>query len=98
VAYVFNIPCRGNAKLEHIVEKVKNDLKLQTFWKCSNVMAIDRLGYTDHGPTHVKIVANSALKLLRILFLKKILIKLNSLRVCARVRYCFLRVWVSECD
>ncbi len=30
-------------------------------------MAIERLGYTDHGPTHVKIVANLALKLLRIL-------------------------------
>ncbi len=30
-------------------------------------MAIDRLGYTDHGVTHVKIVANSALKILRIL-------------------------------
>lgn len=73
MAYVFNIPCRGNAKLEHVVEAVKNDLKLQTFWKCSNVMAIDRLGYTDHGPTHVKIVANSALKLLRILVGKKIL-------------------------
>jgi len=25
------------------------------------------MGYTDHGPTHVKIIANSALKLLRIL-------------------------------
>jgi len=31
------------------------------------VMAIERMGYTDHGPTHVKIVANLALKLLRIL-------------------------------
>jgi metal-dependent HD superfamily phosphatase/phosphodiesterase len=30
-------------------------------------MAIDRMGYTDHGPTHVKIVANSALKIFRIL-------------------------------
>jgi metal-dependent HD superfamily phosphatase/phosphodiesterase len=30
-------------------------------------MAIDRLGFTDHGPTHVKIVSNLALKLLRIL-------------------------------
>jgi metal-dependent HD superfamily phosphatase/phosphodiesterase len=30
-------------------------------------MAIERMGYTDHGPTHVKIVANLALKLLRIL-------------------------------
>jgi metal-dependent HD superfamily phosphatase/phosphodiesterase len=42
-------------------------MKLQSFWKCANVMAIERMGYTDHGPTHVKIVANLALKLLRIL-------------------------------
>lgn len=73
MAYVFNIPSRGNTKLEHVVEEVKNDVKLQTFWKCSNVMAIDRLGYTDHGPTHMKIVANSALRLLRILVERKVL-------------------------
>jgi metal-dependent HD superfamily phosphatase/phosphodiesterase len=35
-------------------------------------MAIDRLGFTDHGPTHVRIVANSALKLLRILIDRKV--------------------------
>jgi metal-dependent HD superfamily phosphatase/phosphodiesterase len=35
-------------------------------------MAIDRMGYIDHGPTHVKIVANSALKILRILINNKI--------------------------
>jgi metal-dependent HD superfamily phosphatase/phosphodiesterase len=67
LSYVFNIPFRGNAKLEHVIHKVKEDTRLQTFWKCANVMAIDRMGYTDHGPTHVKIVANLALKLLRIL-------------------------------
>ncbi len=72
VRYVFNIPFHGNTKLEHVVEEVKKDLKLHTFWRCSNVMAIDRLGYTDHGPTHVKIVANSALKLLRILIGRKV--------------------------
>ncbi len=33
-------------------------------------MAIDRMGYTDHGPTHVKIVANSALQILRVLVKK----------------------------
>ncbi len=49
------------------MEAVREDKELQTLWKCSNVMAIDRMGYTDHGPTHVKIVANSALQLLRIL-------------------------------
>lgn len=71
-AYVFNIPFRGNSKLIRIIDEVKKDVKLQTLWKCSNVMAIDRMGYTDHGPTHVKIVANSALKLLRILVDKKV--------------------------
>ncbi|MCW4045606.1 MAG: HD domain-containing protein [Candidatus Bathyarchaeota archaeon] len=35
-------------------------------------MAIDRMGYTDHGPTHVKIVANLALRLLRILAEKQV--------------------------
>jgi metal-dependent HD superfamily phosphatase/phosphodiesterase len=67
VSYVFNIPFRNNAKLKHVIDRVKEDVKLQSYWKCANVMAIDRMGYTDHGPTHVKIVANLALKLLRIL-------------------------------
>jgi hypothetical protein len=67
MSYVFNIPFRKNNKLEQIMESIKQDLMLNSYWKCANVMAIDRLGITDHGPTHVKIVANLALKLLRIL-------------------------------
>jgi metal-dependent HD superfamily phosphatase/phosphodiesterase len=59
-----------NEKLRKIIDSVKEDVELQTFWHCSNVMAINRMSYTDHGPTHVKIVANSALKLLRILIRK----------------------------
>jgi metal-dependent HD superfamily phosphatase/phosphodiesterase len=72
MSYVFNIPFRNNNKLKHIINEVKKDTKLQTLWRCANVMAIDRMGYTDHGPTHVKLVANSALKLLRILTDKKV--------------------------
>jgi len=72
VSYVFNIPVRDNIKLKHIIDYVKGDVKLQTFFKCANVMAIDRMGYTDHGPTHVKVVTNSALKLLRLLVDKKV--------------------------
>jgi metal-dependent HD superfamily phosphatase/phosphodiesterase len=67
VSFVFNIPFRSNAKLKHVIKQVREDVKLHSYWKCANVMAIDRLGYTDHGPTHVKIVANLALKLMRIL-------------------------------
>lgn len=73
VSYVFNIPYRDNAKLKQVMEKIKEDKKLQTYWKCCNVMAIERMGYTDHGPTHVKIVSNFALKLLRILVEKKLI-------------------------
>lgn len=72
MSYVFNIPFRDNHKLEHVIACVKKDVRLQTLWKCANVMAIDRMGFTDHGPTHVKIVANSALKLLRILVDNKV--------------------------
>jgi hypothetical protein len=71
-AFVFNIPVGENRKLQHVINEVKKDAKLQALWRCSNVMAIDRMGYTDHGPTHVKIVANSALKMLRILIEKKV--------------------------
>jgi len=67
VSFVFNIPFRKNVKLKHVIKRVKEDVKLHSYWKCANVMAIDRLGYTDHGPTHVKIVANLALRLMRIL-------------------------------
>ncbi len=67
MSYIFNIPYKENQKLKQVVEKIRHDKKLHTYWRCSNVMAIERLGYTDHGPTHVKIVANMALKLLRIL-------------------------------
>jgi len=72
LTYVFNIPFHNNLKLKHVIEMVRKDVRLWTFWKCANVMAIDRLGYTDHGPTHVRIVANSALKILRILVDNKV--------------------------
>ena len=67
MSYVFNIPFRRNRKLKQIMASVQQDSLLNSYWKCCNIMAIDRMGYTDHGPTHVKIVANLALKLLRIL-------------------------------
>jgi len=49
------------------MQRVSEDRKLQAYWRCANVTAIDRMGFSDHGPTHIKIVANSALRMLRIL-------------------------------
>ncbi|MDD1775964.1 MAG: HD domain-containing protein [Candidatus Methanomethylicus sp.] len=61
----FNLPIQENTKLKQIMEKVVLNPRLNTLWQVSNVTAISRLGYTDHGPIHVKIVANLALKILR---------------------------------
>ena len=43
------------------------DLELHTLWQCANINAVDRSGITDHGEVHIKIVANIALKLIRLL-------------------------------
>jgi hypothetical protein len=69
----FNIPFKKNEKLRELILKVKKDSEINTLLKISNINAIDRMGYNDHGPTHVKIVANSSLRILRILIKKGIL-------------------------
>ena len=61
------IQTKGNKKLETVVARAMNDVELNTLWKASNVMAIERMGFNDHGPTHVKIVAATALKMLRLM-------------------------------
>jgi len=61
------LPVGGNLKLKALVERIDKDAQLQTYWQCSNMIAIDRLGINDHGPIHIKIVCNLALKILRLL-------------------------------
>ncbi len=63
----FTVPVEKNEKLKKVVERINQDVELKTLWKASNIIAIDRMGLNDHGPVHVKIVANLALKILRIL-------------------------------
>jgi len=64
---VFNIPFNNNRKLEEFVKLADSSKALQAYWRASNVMSIERLGYSDHGQVHVKIVANIALRILRML-------------------------------
>jgi metal-dependent HD superfamily phosphatase/phosphodiesterase len=56
-----------NQKLAQIIQLVERDRELEQLWKSSNIMAINRLGYTDHGPVHAKIVAENCLALYRLL-------------------------------
>ena len=64
---VFSVPARHNPKLQALVERVNADEELWQLWRCANVNAVDRLGISDHGEVHIRIVANAALKLLRLL-------------------------------
>ena len=62
-----NVPTRHNEKLKQVVKRVNQDVELQQLWRCANVNAVDRSGITDHGEVHVRIMANAALKMLRLL-------------------------------
>ncbi len=61
------LPVRRNEKLRQVIGRVNADDELYALWLASNVNAIERLGMTDHGPVHVKIVANIAVRMLRLL-------------------------------
>src|SRR5688572_15613314 len=62
-----NVPDRHNPQLHKFIEMVNADDEVYALWLAANVNAIERLGMTDHGPVHVKIVMNIAVKLLRLL-------------------------------
>lgn len=62
-----HLPTRHNQKLQQLVARVNEHSELHALWRICNVTAVDRLRMTDHGPVHVQIITNVALKLLRLL-------------------------------
>jgi len=62
-----NIPFRNNKKLKDLVTRINGDQELWQIWKCANVNAVDRSGISDHGDVHIRIVANAALRIIRLL-------------------------------
>ncbi len=67
MALPFEVPIAGNQILAKVVRNINADKELKVYWRASNITAIDRLGFNDHGPMHIRIVARSALKMLRLL-------------------------------
>jgi uncharacterized protein len=65
--FLIRIPARHNPKLKKIIDRVNADDELYTLWQAINYTAVKRLGMSDHGPVHVQIVVNIALKFLRLL-------------------------------
>lgn len=64
---VMAVPDRHNPRLRSLMERVNADDELYGLWLGANVNAMERLGMTDHGPVHVKIVMNLAVRMLRLL-------------------------------
>jgi uncharacterized protein len=63
----FRIPVKDNQKLTQLVERIVADAELNQLWKSANVNAVDRLGISDHGEIHIRIIANAALRVFRLL-------------------------------
>jgi metal-dependent HD superfamily phosphatase/phosphodiesterase len=61
------VPDRHNPKLQKVLELVNADDDLYGLWIAANVNAVERLHMSDHGPVHVKIVMNMAIRMLRLL-------------------------------
>ncbi len=64
---LIRLPARHNPRLQEIVDRINGDDELYTLWQVMNVNAVQRLGMSDHGPVHLQIVANIALRLLRLM-------------------------------
>lgn len=65
--FLIRVPARHNPRLQKIIDRVNTDDELYTLWQVVNLNAVKRLGTSDHGPVHVQIVTNIALKLVRLL-------------------------------
>ena len=64
---IIRVPARHNPRLQQVIDRVNADDELHMLWQVTNVNAVQRLAMNDHGPVHVQIVTNIALKLLRLL-------------------------------
>ncbi|MBC7237174.1 MAG: HD domain-containing protein [Chloroflexi bacterium] len=64
---IWQLPARHNGKLQALMERISADAELIQLYKCANINAVDRSGMNDHGEVHIRIVANAALRILRLL-------------------------------
>jgi metal-dependent HD superfamily phosphatase/phosphodiesterase len=49
------------------MDRINADLELHQLWRCANINAVDRSKISDHGEVHIRIIANIALKICRLL-------------------------------
>ena len=55
-----------------LVNIIERDEEVKALLEMSNINAVGRLGYNDHGPVHAKIVAGTSLEILGLLLKKNV--------------------------
>lgn len=61
----FGVPTRGNRRLERLLERAAADQQVLAWWHMQQTTS-ERLGMSDHSWVHIQIVANIALRILRL--------------------------------
>jgi uncharacterized protein len=64
---MIRLPAKKNPVLQQVLARINDDEDLHTIWRCQNINGVDRMGMSDHGPTHMQIVVNTSLRILRLL-------------------------------
>ncbi|MEM0027011.1 MAG: HD domain-containing protein [Ignisphaera sp.] len=64
---LINYHISSSSLLKEAYQAIESDEELSTLLKMSNIMAVTRLKYNDHGLTHARIVAGVALEMVDIL-------------------------------
>lgn len=60
-----SMPTRGNRRLKTLIERASSDRQVLAWWHLQQVGS-ERLGMSDHSWVHIQIVANIALRMLRL--------------------------------
>jgi len=66
-AQLLDTHTQRNELIAKAVKVLEEDEEVKCLLKMSNVMAVTRLGYNDHGPVHARIVTGTALEIYDIL-------------------------------
>ncbi|MEM1828804.1 MAG: phosphohydrolase [Desulfurococcaceae archaeon] len=80
----------GNDFLNKAYKILAKDAEVQTLWVMSNIMAVNRLRYNDHGPVHAHIAAGASLYLYQLLLSRNIQPTLIKNGVVDNVEYTWL--------
>jgi uncharacterized protein len=67
ISQTISLSYDDNKMINKVVSIIKDHVEINTLWDVINVNAQKRMKMTDHGPIHFQVVANTAIKMAKIL-------------------------------